>query len=55
MVPADLDDAQIADIMGWPPEEVTTIRKVYVDQTAVMMAIGQRIGRGAVNRNCKPE
>lgn len=54
MVHTDLDDAQIADIMGWAPEEVTTIRKVYVDQTAVMMAIGQRINRGTVNRSCKP-
>jgi len=55
MVHTDLEDKEIADIMGWAPEEVTTIRKVYVDQTAVVVAIGQRIGRGAVNRNCKPE
>lgn len=45
MLHTDLDDKEVADIMGWAPDEVAAIRKVYVDQTAVVMAIGQRIGR----------
>jgi hypothetical protein len=40
--------------MGWAPEEVNRIRRVYVDQTALVVALGERIRRSAVNRNCKP-
>lgn len=53
MVQTDLTDVEIADIMGWSPEEVARIRKVYVDQKAIVVAIGERIARG-VNSNCKP-
>jgi hypothetical protein len=47
MVQTDLNDQEIADIMGWSPQEVARIRKVYVDQRATIVAIGQRIARGA--------
>lgn len=53
MTQSDLTDMEIADVMGWAPEEVSRIRKVYVDDNAKVVAIGQRIARG-VNRNCKP-
>jgi len=53
MQETDLSDQEIADIMGWSPFEIARIRKVYVDQRATVVAIGQRIARG-VNRNCKP-
>lgn len=46
MIHAELTDHEIADIMGWSPDEVTRIRKVYVDQRSVVVAIGQRIARG---------
>lgn len=39
----DLTEREVADIMGWSPDKVATIRRVYVDQSAVMLAIGQRI------------
>ena len=53
MAQTDLNDQEIAEILGWSPQEVARIRKVYVDQRATVVAIGQRIARG-VNRNCKP-
>ena len=46
MAQTDLNDQEIADIMGWSPQEVARIRKVYVDQRATIVAIGQRIARG---------
>jgi integrase len=46
MVQTDLSDQEIAEIMGWSPQEVARIRKVYVDQRATIVAIGQRIARG---------
>ena len=46
MTQTDLSDMEIADIMGWSPEEVSRIRKVYVDDSAKVVAIGQRIARG---------
>ena len=46
MAQTDLNDQEIADIMGWSQQEVARIRKVYVDQRATVVAIGQRIARG---------
>ena len=46
MTTTDLTDQEIAEIMGWSPEEVGRIRKVYVDQSARVVAIGRRIARG---------
>ena len=43
MTQTDLNDAEIADIMGWSPEQVSHIRRVYVDQTARIVAVGKRI------------
>lgn len=40
----DLSDREVADIMGWSPDKVTAIRRVYVDQSSVVRAIGARIG-----------
>ena len=53
MVQTDLNDQEIADIMGWSQQEVARIRKVYVDQRATVVAIGQRIARG-VNSDRAP-
>lgn len=38
-----LTDGQVADIMGWSVDKVSTIRKVYVDQTEVVRALGKRL------------
>lgn len=43
MTQTDLNDAEIADIMAWSPEQVSNIRRVYVDQTARIVAVGRRI------------
>jgi hypothetical protein len=50
MLETDLSNEDIADIMAWSPQQVSEIRKVYVDQTARIMAIGERIERSSVNR-----
>lgn len=46
-----LTDEEAAGILAWSPERVATIRKVYVDQARVVVAIGQRIQAGGVNPN----
>lgn len=50
MTTSDLTDQQLAQIMGWSPENVARIRNVYVDQSAQLVALRDRIGRGGVNR-----
>lgn len=40
---ADLSEREIADIMGWAPDRVSTIRRLYVDQTSVINALGKRL------------
>ena len=41
-----LTDSEVADLMGWSPEQVAGIRRTYVDQARVIVAIGQRIDAG---------
>jgi integrase len=47
---AGLTDQEIASVMGWSPDQVGTIRRTYVDDTQVVVAIGERIANGFVNR-----
>lgn len=47
----DLSDREIADIMGWSPDKVASIRRVYVDQTSVVRAIGARISKSQNSGN----
>ena len=47
--PASLSDQQVADMMAWSPQQVADIRRVYVDQARVVVAIGERIRRALVN------
>ncbi len=47
LIKAGLTDEQVADIMGWAPEQVRGIRRVYVDQSQISVAIAGRL-RGAV-------
>lgn len=42
---ANLSDHEVADIMGWAPDRVSTIRRLYVDQASVVMALGKRMGQ----------
>ena len=39
----ELTDREAAKIMGWSQERVANIRKVYVDHTRVVVALGERI------------
>jgi hypothetical protein len=39
----NLTDAEAAEIIGWSPEQVASIRRTYVDQGAVNMAIAARL------------
>jgi integrase len=39
----ELTDAQIAEIIAWSPQNVSQIRKAYVDDAAVVVAIGRRL------------
>lgn len=56
---AGATDKEVAEAMAWSVERVSEIRRVYVDQTRVIVAIGERIGTGtnaegvnrAVNRS----
>jgi integrase len=50
---SDLTDREAAEIMGWSPERVADIRRVYVDQARVVVAIGERIRHIAVKRSVK--
>lgn len=44
---AGLTDEQIAEILGWSTKDVASIRNRYVDQTRVVIAIGEKLARGA--------
>jgi hypothetical protein len=39
----ELTDDQIASVVAWSPQNVARIRRVYVDDAAVVVAIGRRI------------
>ena len=47
MLSAKLSDEEIGDIMGWSPTDVARIRRVYVDHSSAMIAIGRRIREGS--------
>lgn len=46
-------DQEIADIMGWAPEQVSEIRTHYVDDTAIVVAMGERLAQASVKRSVK--
>ena len=50
MTEIKLTDQEIADIMGWAADKVARIRRVYVDQSSIIVAIGRRIQETSVNR-----
>lgn len=54
LILAGLTDEEAADVMGWSREQVADIRRVYVDQSRVVVAIGERIAarnkQASVNR-----
>jgi integrase len=40
---ANLTNREVADIMGWSPEQVDQIRKRYVDDTAIVVELARRL------------
>lgn len=49
----DISDREVAEVMGWSPERVGTIRRIYVDQRDVVVALGERIKHMTVKRPVK--
>lgn len=47
LILAGLNNQEVADIMAWSPEQVAGIRRCYVDQGHVVVAIGERL-RGSL-------
>jgi len=50
LILAGLNDTEVAEVMGWSVEQVSGIRRTYVDQSRVVVAMGERISQGGVNR-----
>jgi DNA-binding CsgD family transcriptional regulator len=50
---ANLTNEEIARIMGWSPLRVDNIRRVYVDDTANIVALARRIGASTVKQPVK--
>lgn len=51
LILSGLTDQEVADVMGWGTDRIANIRRVYVDQERVVVAIGRRIAEGSsVNR-----
>lgn len=50
---AGLTDQEIGTVMGWAPETVGTIRRTYVDDARVVVAIGDRIANSTVKSTVK--
>ncbi len=43
LILAGASDREAAEMMAWSPDQVSSIRRCYVDQTQVIMAIGERM------------
>lgn len=55
LILAGLADADVAEVMGWPLERVSGVRRTYVDQSRVVVAMGERISQGGGNRTANRE
>ncbi len=49
LILAGLADSEVAELLAWSVEKVSGIRRTYVDQSRVIMAIGERIATNGVN------
>jgi integrase len=54
LILAGLTDEEAANVMGWSPQRIATIRRVYVDQARVVVAIGERIASGTNRDGVNP-
>jgi hypothetical protein len=39
-----LTNQEVADLMGWSPDQIDSIRRTYVDQSEIIVAIAEQIG-----------
>ncbi len=46
---ARLTDKEIAELMGWSEQQVSEIRRRYVDDAAIVVALGKRLANTDVN------
>ncbi|MES2175072.1 MAG: site-specific integrase [Pseudomonadota bacterium] len=49
----NLTDKEIGNLMGWSPEQVAEIRSHYVDDAAIVVALGERLAQASVKRSVK--
>lgn len=49
----NLTNEEIGRIMAWAPDRVDTIRRVYVDDAAIVVALAKRIGASTVKQPVK--
>lgn len=54
LVMAGLTDDEAANVLGWSPDRIATIRRLYVDQARVVVAIGARIAAGTNGHSVNP-
>jgi hypothetical protein len=40
---AGITDQEIADIVAWSPQNVSRVRRMYIDDAAVVVALSERI------------
>jgi integrase len=48
-----LTDEEIADLMGWSVQQVSEIRRHYVDEAAIVVALGKRLANISVKQDVK--
>lgn len=53
LILSGLSDTEVANILAWSPNQVAGIRRVYVDQSSVIVAIGERINDEAEKQAVK--
>lgn len=53
LIEAGLTDQEAADVLAWSPERVGNIRKVYVDQARVVVALAERIAERSAKQKAK--
>jgi hypothetical protein len=55
LILAGLNDAEVAEVIGWSVEQVSGIRRTNVDQSRVVVAMGERISQSGVKRTVNRE
>lgn len=54
LILAGLTDDEAANVLGWSPDRIATIRRIYVDQARVVVSIGERISAGTNGHRVNP-